>query len=328
MNAAVKQLSGGDDWISAIRETGVWREHEPMAPHTTLAVGGPARWFFRPADRESLITAVKHCPVDVAILPLGRGSNMLVPDTGFDGLVLDLSELNVLQFDACVVTVGAGVRMSRFARQCADHGLTGCEFMATVPGDVGGGIAMNAGCFAQQVSDTLSHIEVLLRDGSIIRLDAMDLNMTYRHIDLPAQSLVLSATFSLQTDHPDQIRERMRSMRSRRSSTQPLAQPNCGSVFKNPDGDYAARLIEAAGLKGLRIGGARISDQHANFIVNEGDASSADIVALIKRAQAEVKQQTGIELEPEVRMVGEWADLWSEGQCGDQPEALAGDGYE
>jgi UDP-N-acetylmuramate dehydrogenase len=299
-----------------------------MAPHTTLAVGGPARWFFRPADRESLITAVKCCPVDVAILPLGRGSNMLVPDTGFDGLVLDLSELNVLQFDACVVTVGAGVRMSRFARQCADHGLTGCEFMATVPGDVGGGIAMNAGCFAQQVSDTLSHIEVLLRDGSITRLDAMDLNMTYRHIDLPAQSLILSATFALQTDHPDQIRERMRSMRSRRSSTQPLAQPNCGSVFKNPDGDYAARLIEAAGLKGFRIGGARISDQHANFIVNEGDASSADIVALIKRAQAEVKQQTGIELEPEVRMVGEWADLWSEGQCGDQPETLAGDGYE
>ncbi|MFQ5344588.1 MAG: UDP-N-acetylmuramate dehydrogenase, partial [Mariprofundus sp.] len=297
MNASVKQWPEKHDWMSLMRESGTWREHELMATHTTLAVGGPARWFFRPSGRESLIAAMQACPADVAILPLGRGSNMLVPDTGFDGLVLDLSELNDMHFDGCVVTAGAGVRMSRFARQCADHGLTGCEFMATVPGDLGGGVAMNAGCFAQQVSDTLSGIEVLLRDGHVIEMAAADLNMTYRHTALPVQGLVLSATFTLQTDHPDQIRERMRSMRSRRSSTQPLAQPNCGSVFKNPEGDHAARLIEAAGLKGFRIGGARISDQHANFIVNEGDASSADIVALIKHARAAVKQQIGIELE-------------------------------
>jgi len=328
MNHAMQQQTGEHEWMNAVRETGVWREHEPMASHTTLAVGGPARWFYRPADRASLITAMKQCPADVAILPLGRGSNMLIPDTGFDGLVLDLSELNTVEFDACVVTAGAGVRMSRFARQCADHGLTGCEFMATVPGDVGGGIAMNAGCFAQQVSDTLSHIEVLLRNGNVIDVAAEELNMTYRHTDLPSRSLVLSATFALQTDHPDQIRERIRSMRSRRSSTQPLAQPNCGSVFKNPDGDHAARLIESAGLKGFRIGGARISDQHANFIINEGEASSADIVALIKRARAEVKQQCGVELEPEVRLVGEWADLWSEEGHEESPEALTGGGYE
>jgi len=306
MKADLKQLSTDLDWYSALAETGVLRQHEPMARHTTLGVGGPARWFFRPADRASLIAALQACPADVVILPLGRGSNMLVPDTGFDGLVLDLSELNAMQFDLCTATAGAGVRMGRFARQCADQGLTGCEFMATVPGDIGGGIAMNAGCFSQQVSDTLCRIEVVLRDGSVIDMAAADVNLAYRQCDLPSGSLVLSATFTLQTDSPEQIRERMRSMRNRRSSTQPLAQPNCGSVFKNPHGDHAARLIEAAGMKGFQIGGARISQQHANFIVNEGEASSADIVALIRRAQAAVKQQTGIELATEVRMVGEW----------------------
>jgi len=306
LHTAAKQLSADNDWSSALHQGGILHLHEPMAAHTTLAVGGPARWFFRPADRAALIAAVQACPADVVILPLGRGSNMLVPDTGFDGFVVDLSDLNEIAFDGCMVSAGAGVRMSRFARHCADQGLTGCEFMATVPGDIGGGVAMNAGCFSQQVSDVLTAVTVVLRDGSVIDLDAADLNLCYRHSDLPVGSLVVSATFTLQTDHPEQIRERMRSMRSRRSSTQPLAQPNCGSVFKNPPGDHAARLIEAAGMKGFQIGGARISDQHANFIVNEGEASSADVVALIRRAQVAVRQHSGIELEPEVRMVGEW----------------------
>jgi UDP-N-acetylmuramate dehydrogenase len=316
MNAAAHPLQG-EDWSVALEQRGALRRDEPMARHTTLGVGGPARWFFRPADREALIIAIRSCPAEVEILPLGRGSNMLVPDAGFDGLVLDLSELNALHFDVCSAHAGAGVRMSRFARQCAEHGLTGCEFMATVPGDIGGGVAMNAGCFAQQISDTLQQVELLLRSGEVTRMSAADLQMGYRHTELPPQALVLSASFALQPDHPDRIRERMRAMRSRRSSTQPLAQPNCGSVFKNPDGDHAARLIEAAGLKGVAIGGARISAQHANFIVNEGEASSADIVALIRHTQRAVKQQRGIELEPEVRMVGEWPDdiaaLWRGG---------------
>ena len=302
MNTVVNHTN----WMQALHDQGVWREHEPMARHTTLAVGGPARWFFRPADRNALIAAIKACPADVVILPLGRGSNMLIPDTGFDGFVIDLSDLDEISFGHCNVRAGSGARMSRVARQCAEHGLTGCEFMATVPGDIGGGIAMNAGCFSQQVSDSLHRIEVVLRDGNIIEIEHADLKMVYRHTELPTGSLVLSATFTLQPDSPEQIRERMRSMRSRRSSTQPLAQPNCGSVFKNPDGDHAARLIEAAGLKGFRIGGAQISDQHANFIINTGEASSADIVALIRRAQTAVKQHSNIELETEVRMIGEW----------------------
>ncbi|MFQ5519530.1 MAG: UDP-N-acetylmuramate dehydrogenase [Mariprofundus sp.] len=302
MNAAPAQLKStqSGQWSDGLAGLGQWREYEPMSRHTTLAVGGPARWFFRPTDRAALITAMQACPSDIAILPLGRGSNMLVPDIGYFGLVIDLSALNSMQFDGCNLTAEAGARMSRVARQCADQGLTGCEFMATVPGDVGGGVAMNAGCFAQQLSDTLRSVEVVLRSGEVKTIAAADLNMVYRHSSLPEQSLVVAASFELVTDHPEQIRERMRSMRSRRSATQPLSQPN-------PVGDHAARLIEAAGLKGLKIGGASISGQHANFIVNEGEASSADIIALIERARRAVKAETGIELEPEVRMVGDWA---------------------
>jgi len=267
-------------------------------------VGGAARWFFKPDNRAAVTAAMLNCPADVSILPLGRGSNMLIPDNGYDGLVIDLSALNAIEIDGVSVKAAAGARMSRVARQCAEHGLSGCEFMATVPGDVGGGIAMNAGCFDQQVSDTLKHIEVILPNGEVQTIQADDLNISYRNTTLPSRSLVVSASFTLSTGQPEQIRERMRSMRSRRSATQPLSQPNCGSVFKNPTGDHAARLIEAAGLKGFRIGGACISNQHANFIVNEGDASSADIVALIEHAQMTVQQQFDITLEPEVRLIG------------------------
>ncbi|MDQ6970341.1 MAG: UDP-N-acetylmuramate dehydrogenase [Mariprofundus sp.] len=303
-----------EDWVGQISALGALLEDEPMARHTTLMVGGAARWYFRPNNRDAAIASMRLLPAHIPLLPLGRGSNMLISDDGFDGLVIDLSELNAIDVDACSVTVEAGARMSRVARQCAEHGLSGCEFMATVPGDMGGGIAMNAGCFAQQVSDTLSQVEVLLSHGDVQTFSADALNISYRHTALPAGSLVLSATFDLHIDHPEQIRERMRNMRMRRSATQPLSQPNCGSVFKNPAGDHAARLIEAAGLKGFTIGGACFSKQHANFIVNEGDASCADIVALIEHAQHLVQQQTGIELEPEVRVISHSAQAMEASQ--------------
>jgi len=307
MNVAV--TTQAQHWSQQISSLGTLMENEPMARHTTLMVGGAARWLFKPDNRAAVMSAMLNCPADVPILPLGRGSNMLIPDNGYDGLVIDLSALNAIEIDGLSVRAEAGARMSRVARQCAEHGLTGCEFMATVPGDVGGGIAMNAGCFGQQVSDSLTHIEVVLPNGEVQRIQADDLNIRYRHTALPSRSLVISASFTLATDQPEQIRERMRSMRSRRSATQPLSQPNCGSVFKNPDGDHAARLIEAAGLKGFSIGGAQISSQHANFIVNEGDASSADIMALIKHAQMTVNQQFDISLEPEVRMISDGGAL-------------------
>ncbi len=290
-------------WQRELAALGELRADEPLARHVTLGVGGPARWFFRPADRAALVAAMRLVPADVPILPLGRGSNLLPPDEGFPGLVLDMGELSALRVAGREIEAEAGVRMGRLARAAAEAGLAGLEFMATVPGDVGGGVAMNAGAFGQEVADTLQWAEVVLRGGETRRLAARELDMGYRRARLPDGALVMAAGFALTSDAPEAIRERMRSMRQRRGATQPLAQPNCGSVFKNPDGDYAARLIEAAGLKGLCIGGARISEVHANFIVNEGGATSADVRALIARAQAEVAARFGVRLEPEVRIL-------------------------
>lgn len=295
------------NWMHRLGNLGRFSEQEPMARHTTLGTGGPARWFFRPANRASLAEALALIPEDIRILPLGRGSNMLIADSGFDGLVIDLSELNALEIDACRVYAEAGTRMSAIARACAEHGLSGLEFMATVPGDLGGGVAMNAGAFSQQVSDCLRRVELVDRRGQLHEIDAGELNMGYRHTELPAGHLIVGARFELTPEAPEVIRERIRTMRSRRSTTQPLNQPNCGSVFKNPEGDHAARLIEAAGLKGTRIGGARISERHANFIVNEGEASSADVLALIERARLVVKKKFNVTLEPEVRIIADTA---------------------
>ncbi len=294
----------GKDAMAALAAFGQLRENEPMARHTTLGVGGPARWFFRPANREALARAMALLPRGMPLLPLGRGSNLLVADEGFDGIAIDFGALDAIAFEGASVRAEAGARMGRLARQCAAHALAGLEFMATVPGNVGGGVAMNAGAFGQQVSDTLQAVHLLHRDGREETRPAADLAMGYRRARLPAGALVIEAEFALTPDDAAAIRERMRAMRERRGETQPLNQPNCGSVFKNPPDDHAARLIEAAGLKGRAIGGARISERHANFIVNEGRAKAADVLALIRLAREEVAARFGVRLEPEVRIVG------------------------
>jgi len=292
-------------WHVRLTEWGVLSENEPMSRHTTLGVGGMARWYFKPANREAVIDAVKRIPSGVPLLPLGRGSNLLVPDEGFAGLIMDLSQLSGISIKGKQVMAEAGARMNRLAQRCAEAGLADLEFMATVPGDVGGGIAMNAGAFGQQVSDALQRIEIVTADGETAILDAGVLDMAYRRTCLPAGALVLSASFELRPDDVASIKARMRGMRKKRSCTQPLEKPNCGSVFKNPPNDYAARLIEAAGLKGFRIGGACISGKHANFIVNEGQARSSDVCALIRHTRQTVEQRFGIRLEPEVHALGD-----------------------
>ncbi|MDT8375284.1 MAG: UDP-N-acetylmuramate dehydrogenase [Mariprofundaceae bacterium] len=291
-------------WQQSVSRLGRFDEQIPLATHTTLSIGGPARWFFRPDGEAELAEALKLIPAGTALLPLGRGSNLLVPDRGFDGVVIDFGELDTIAANGSELVADAGARMGKIAQQCANHGLTGLEFMATVPGDLGGGIAMNAGAFGQQVSDTLCSVRLLLRSGEISTLKRDQLQMDYRRTILPEGALVTSACFELQHDDVEAIRARMREMRRQRSSSQPLSLPNCGSVFKNPPGDHAARLIEAAGLKGTKIGNARISSTHANFIVNEGKASSEDVLTLIRMAQQAVEEKFGVHLEPEVRILG------------------------
>lgn len=291
-------------WAETISTLGRLDEQVSMSAHTTLAIGGPARWYFRPKGRDELAEALRMIPAETPILPLGRGSNMLIPDHGFDGIVLDFGELSQISVNESTITTEAGARMSKVSQQCATHGLTGLEFLATVPGDMGGGIAMNAGAFGQQLSDTLISIEVIHRHGEKETIHRDQLQMVYRHTSLPEKAVVISGTFNLNMDEPEEIRGRMRDMRKQRSGTQPLALPNCGSVFKNPEGDHAARLIEEAGLKGKKIGNASISSAHANFIVNEGGASCEDVLALISMAQQAVEEKFGVRLKPEVRIVG------------------------
>jgi len=291
-------------WQSALAAHGSVEYDAPLATRTTLGVGGAARWLFSPRDETGLQRAMASIPLDIPLLPLGRGSNLLIADSGYDGLVLDVGSLQTMRRDDSTFYVGAGIRMPKLAQHAAQAGLTGLEFMATVPGDVGGGVAMNAGAFGQQVSDTLCSVRLLLRNGIAKTCDVQRLNMRYRSSVLPADSVVIEASFTLTSDDSEAIRQRMRTMRRQRSESQPLDQPNCGSVFKNPDGDYAARLIEQVGLKGHRIGQAQISPIHANFIVNHGQAHATEVVQLIRLAQTRVQQEFDIYLEPEVRMLG------------------------
>jgi len=291
-------------WQADIKAFGELREQVCMSRYTTLGVGGMAHWFFSPSSPQELIKAIPLIPSHIPTLPLGRGSNMLISDHGYAGVVIDLRHFNHISFEESrQVYAQAGVRMSKLSRLCAEQGWAGLAFMATVPGDVGGGVAMNAGAFGQQVSDTLVSINVLQRDGHVTSIEACNLNMTYRHTHLATQSIVLDAYFQLSSAEPAQLKEDMLAMRTKRNNSQPLSLPNCGSVFKNPEGDYAARLLEQAGLKGKQIGGAQFSNKHANFIVNHGGAQCMDIMALIRYAQAQVLRKFNIQLETEVRII-------------------------
>ncbi len=292
------------NWQQRLPAWGKLSHNTPLAPRTTLGIGGPARWWFTPNDVHGLRMAMRALPMDIAILPLGRGSNMLISDQGFDGLVVDTGALRQYRREETVLHAGAGIRMNKLAQHAAQAGLSGIEFMATVPGDVGGGVAMNAGAFGQQWSDVLHRVHLVRRDGELCEYPASELEMSYRRTRLPKYTIVVEAELRLRRDDAEAVRQRMRDMRRRRKASQPLEQPNCGSVFKNPPGEHAARLIEAAGLKGQRIGQAQISPMHANFIVNHGQARAKDVLALIRLARDTVGERFGIWLEPEVCMLG------------------------
>ena len=281
---------------------------EPMARYTSLRVGGPADAFARPANRaelaELLAIAARH---GTPVCALGRGFNAIVRDAGLAGIVVQLGALRALErLERERVRAEAGVTHTTLTRFCADEGLAGLEFGVGIPGTVGGWIAMNAGIPEHEMRDVVERVEIfdpLDHEGR--ELTGEELHWRYRRLELPAQALVLSATFVLSVDEPAAIRERMRAYLDRRLATQPVNEPSCGSVFKNPEGDQAGRLIDAAGLKELRVGGAEISGLHANFIVNRGGATASDVLALIARATEEVETRFGVRLETEVRMLGE-----------------------
>ncbi|KPJ91842.1 MAG: UDP-N-acetylenolpyruvoylglucosamine reductase [Gammaproteobacteria bacterium SG8_15] len=278
-----------------------------MTRHTSWRVGGTADRYYQPADIEDLALFFSQLDKDEPITWVGLGSNLLVRDGGIRGTVIATSGvLNGLsKVGELTVRAEAGVACAKVARFCARQSLQGAEFLAGIPGTMGGALAMNAGAFGGETWNIVSAVETLDHDGKLQRRLPGDYTIAYRSVKGPRQEWFVAAELTLQPGDSEASLAKIKECLNKRGNTQPIQQPNAGSVFKNPPGDYSARLIEASGLKGYCIGGASVSDKHANFIVNTGEATAADIENLIEHVAATVKQKHGVELEREVRIIGE-----------------------
>jgi UDP-N-acetylmuramate dehydrogenase len=297
---------------AALNDTGLRGElllDEPLARHTSWRVGGPARRFYRPADRADLVAFLQTLPPEEPLLWLGLGSNLLVRDGGFPGTVLAVSgRLNALRLCGPDRLYGeVGVACAHVARLAVRNGGVGLEFLAGIPGTLGGALAMNAGAFGGETWANVVEVETVDRAGVVRARRAGDFVVGYREVRGPVGEWFLAATLRFAPGDVAAAQQRVRQLLDRRAATQPTSQPSGGSTFRNPPGDFAARLIETAGLKGLTIGGAQVSPKHANFIVNLGTASAADIEMLIAEVAARVKAAHGIDLRAEVHTVGESA---------------------
>jgi UDP-N-acetylmuramate dehydrogenase len=282
------------------------RRDEPLSRHTSWHVGGPAEVFFNPRDREELAAFLRALPADVPIQWIGLGSNLLVRDGGLKGIVVSTHGTleSLTRVDETTVRAEAGVACARIARQCIKWGLGPAEFFAGIPGTLGGALAMNAGAFGGETWRHVREVETIDRSGRTRRRAASEYRIGYRAVQAPApEEWFIGADLSFEQRagaHTEEVRELL----ARRKASQPIGEWSCGSVFTNPPGDHAARLIESAGLKGFRIGDASVSHKHANFIINHGQASAADLERLISHVRATVERVHGVVLHPEVRIVG------------------------
>jgi UDP-N-acetylmuramate dehydrogenase len=285
---------------------GELRHHEPMSRHTSWRVGGAAKNFYLPADVDDLAYFIELLPVDEKIYWVGLGSNLLVRDGGFDGTIICTSAvLKILKLEAGNrVYVEAGVACPKVARFAAKQGLKGSEFLCGIPGTMGGALAMNAGAFGGETWDVVENVRTIDRAGILHERLPSEYEIGYRHVTGTADEWFVSCVLHLSQDDSQQGLDKIKQLLSKRGASQPTQQPNAGSVFRNPEGDYAARLIEGCGLKGLCIGGACISDKHANFIINTGTATAGDIECLINKVQTVVHEETGVVLQTEVKVVG------------------------
>ena len=289
---------------------GSLRRDEPMAGHVSWRAGGPVARAYRPADLADLAAFLRGLRLDEPLLPVGLGSNLLVRDGGFDGTaIFTHGVLDALRREEDGrFYAEAGVAAPKLARFVGRQGCAEAEFLAGIPGTVGGALAMNAGCHGGETWRYVDRVLMLTRGGELIERAAGDFSVGYRHVGLKAASdeIFAAAWFRFPPGDAQAAAARTRELLQRRVATQPLALPNAGSVFRNPPGDHAARLIEAAGLKGARIGAAEVSEKHSNFIVNPGGAASAGAIEmLIGRIQADVAEKFGVHLVREVRIVGD-----------------------
>jgi UDP-N-acetylmuramate dehydrogenase len=285
---------------------GELRVDEPMSRHTSWRAGGPAEVFFLPASVDDLASFLRELDADTPIFWHGVGTNLLVRDGGFPGVVISATKIlrDIDRVDRYLVRAGAGLPCTQLARQCIRWEVGPCEFFAGIPGSVGGALAMNAGAHGGETWERVESVRTIDGNGEIHERAPGEYTVSYRSVKGPANEWFLGAVFRFEQDVIPSL-ETLNTMLNRRKTTQPLGLPSCGSVFRNPPGDYSARLIEAAGLKGHRIGGAEVSEKHANFIINRDGASATDIEELIEYVRQTVLDEHGVGLVHEVRIVGE-----------------------
>ena len=285
------------------------RQNEPMKNHTTFRVGGPADIFLTPSAEElpAVLSVCREEQMPVTVI--GNGSNLLVGDQGIRGVVICIGfGMRGIRVDGEKIFLEAGVTLAAAAQQAAKAGLTGLEFASGIPGTFGGAVVMNAGAYGGEMKDVIVSVRVISEDGEILTLSKEELDLSYRHSVIPERGyLVIDGELLLTREKdPDQITERMEELKKKRIEKQPLEYPSAGSTFKRPEGYFAGKLIMDAGLRGFSVGGAAVSDKHCGFVINKGNATAADICALMDEVTRIVKEKYAVTLEPEVKKVGEF----------------------
>lgn len=282
-------------------------EGVPLAGYTTMKVGGPARLFYEVCDAGELASLLRQARQQgLQVLVLGRGSNMLIADQGFDGLVIHFgASFGQIALDGNTVTAQAGASLMSLARLVAEQGLAGLEFAAGIPASVGGASLMNAGAYGGEMSKVVRHVDCLDREGRPLRLSGEEIQYSYRHSRMMNEGMiVLSTTMELVPDDREAVLSRVEELQVQRRLKQPLNYPSAGSFFKRPPGHFAAQLIDQCGLKGLKVGGAEVSGLHCGFLLNMGGATADDVLKLAQLVKRRVYERFGVELEPEVRIIG------------------------
>ena len=302
-------MQNKNEWIRKLGEQVEILVAEPMKNHTTFRIGGPADALALPKTPEEVAEVVRFCHEHAQpYYVLGNGSNLLVSDEGYRGLVLQLyRNFNDIQVNGETITVQSGAMLAAVARTAYQTGLTGLEFASGIPGTIGGAVVMNAGAYGGEMRNVLKEVTVLTKEGEVLVIPAKALELGYRTSVIPKNGwIVLGAVLQLKKGDQEQILARMEELKEQRITKQPLDLPSAGSTFKRPEGYFAGKLIMDAGLRGFTVGGAQVSEKHCGFVVNRGNATAADVWKLICEVKRRVKEMTGVELEPEVKLLGDF----------------------
>ena len=284
-------------------------KNEPMSRHTTFRVGGNADYYVMPPSVESIQRLIALCKKEnVSFYIIGNGSNVLVSDSGYRGVIIEVCRaMNQIQVEGTKIRVQAGALLSKVANEALKNSLTGFEFAAGIPGTLGGAVVMNAGAYGGEMKDVICQATVVTKEGELLTLKAEELELGYRTSIIKRKDyIVVEAVLSLKEGNQDQIKEYMDDLKNRRTTKQPLEYPSAGSTFKRPEGYFAGKLIEDAGLRGFTVGGAQVSEKHCGFVINKDHATAKDIFDLINQVSERVKENSGVDLEPEVKKLGDF----------------------